>query len=73
MIKIIRTPTTNKNIALAKKHHFEWKYILKMETKKGDVKMYYMLKNNADYFGIAPVVLDEVNTKQCYYIGGIAQ
>ena len=44
--------TSNNKINISDNYHFEWKYTLQMTTKKGDVKINYLLKQDATYFGM---------------------
>ncbi len=58
-----KTEESKEEINLPDTYHFEWKYTLKMEANKSDVKMHYMLKQNATYFGVV-LVLDEKDTSK---------
>lgn len=59
----INTKTPKKDVKLPDSYAFEWKYTMKMETNNMDVKMHYMLKKEATYFGIV-MVLDELDTSK---------
>ena len=64
-VNLSKSSTTLKNIELPDIYHFDWKYTLIAKSKEGEVKMHYMLKQKATYFGVV-LVLDEKNKGRNY-------
>jgi len=47
-----KNKSSKKDINIPNTYDFNWKYTLQMTTKEGDVKINYLLKQDASYFGM---------------------